>query len=405
LIQTDVLVIGSGGAGCSAALEALKVCQSVHIITKGDFLNSKTSNAQGGIQAAMGVDDSPTLHQEDTLRAGEYQNNIKLVEILTTQAQPTIKWLESLGVIFDRVGSDYLLQKAAGLSQARILSCGDKSGNRLMGPMKQAIQESNVQVLEYAYPKEFIVDEVGFKVLIGSRFNNDQVITAKSIVLACGGYVAPEKRTGIEIKNNIEIPDIYDLIKDIGINVVYPDLVQYHPTGIVNPKQLRRERIPETVRSAGATLLNKNLEEFCDSLATRNKLTKIIIEECKKGNGISTDDGRVGVWLNTPIVEKNHGTGYYQERFPSLNKKFLDLNIDISKEMVLVFPILHYSLGGIEINEKTETNVKGIFAAGEATYGVHGKDRLMGNSLLDIFVFGRLAGKSAAMNTKGNQNN
>lgn len=396
MIETDILIIGSGGSGCAAALEATKFDLKVHLITKGTFLQSKTNNAQGGIQAAIGENDSPELHYQDTLKAGEYQNKAQLAKILAYSAPNTIEWLESVGVEFDRENNQYLLQTAAGLTNPRILSCGDKSGNRLMGPLEQNVLKTRTQISEYTFPTSFHASGDGFIVSTDSRYEGRKTYNCKSIILACGGYVAPEKREGMQEKAGPDIPDIFELLEAIDLKIVFPDLVQYHPTGIILPKEFRRERVPETVRSAGATLLNKNLEEFCDSLETRNKLTKKIAEECKKGNGILTDDGRIGVWLNTPEVSKIQGPGFLENKFPSLYNKFKSKGIDIEKEMILVYPILHYSLGGIEIDDTTSTNIKGIFAAGEATYGVHGKDRLMGNSLLEIFVFGRLAGQNAA---------
>ncbi len=406
-IKTDVLVIGSGGAGCSAAIEASKHGLNVTIITKSDFLNSKTSRAQGGIQAAIGKDDSPEAHFEDTLKAGEYENNKALVKILTDKAPSTVEWLEQTGVVFDRDGDRYKLQGAAGLSHKRILSCGDKSGNRLMAPIKQAVQEKPINIFEFTAPLKIDVNEDGsFQLILKSKGKNDTFdLHCNAIVLACGGYVPQEKKSGMATNAVEAIPDIFDLVKEIGLEIVFPDLMQYHPTGIVSPKAMRRMRVPETFRSAGANLLNKDLKAFCDPLTTRNKLTAIIAEECKNGNGVSTEDGRVGVWLNTPRIEELNGAGYIQKNFPGTYANFLKEGVNIAEEMVLVYPILHYSLGGIKIDENTETSVKGIFSAGEATYGVHGKDRLMGNSLLEIFVFGRRAGVFAAnhcLNKKSN---
>lgn len=396
MINTDILIVGSGGSGCAAGLEAESSNLKITMITKGPFLNSKTFNAQGGIQAAMRNDDTPALHMEDTLKAGEYQNDLELVKILTSNAKDVIAWLENKGVIFDSENGEYILQTAAGLSKPRILSCGDKSGNRLMGPLQKAILQSGIQVQEYTYPKKIYKDGNEFVIETGSRYEGDNTIRSKSIIIASGGYLAPEKREGLEVIPGVIIPDIFDILNSIGIEVVFPDLVQYHPTGILFPKELRRERVPETVRSAGANLLNKDLVAFCDPLETRNKLTNKIINECKIGNGVPSKDGRIGVWLNTPRVTELHGSGFIVKKFPYLYGSFAKLGIDIETEMILVYPILHYSLGGIQIDKTTSTNIEGIFAAGEATYGVHGKDRLMGNSLLDIFVFGRLAGINAA---------
>ena len=392
-----VLIIGTGGAGCAAALEAKKRVDNVQMITKGIFLDSKTAYAQGGIQASIGESDSPEHHIEDTLKAGEYQNNRKLVEILSYKAFEAVQWLENLGVVFDKDGDDYYLQNAGGLSHPRILSCGDKSGNRLMSPIRKAILDNNINVAEYITINDVEAKDGYYLVnLMNVITGESSSHRVKSLIIATGGFIPEDMQSGLSQKTQFKALNTFDLAKMIGLKLVKQDLVQYHPTGIISPKALRRSRIPETVRSAGASLLNKDLKEFCNSLDTRNNLTKRIIKECKDGKGIPTDDGRVGVWLNTPIIDEINGKGFLAKKFPSLYKSFFNLGLDIAENNVLIYPILHYSLGGIIIDENTSTNKTGIFAVGEATYGVHGNDRLMGNSLLEIFVFGRISGEKAA---------
>jgi aspartate oxidase len=172
--------------------------------------------------------------------------------------------------------------------------------------------------------------------------------------------------------------------------------VQYHPTGVILPSALRRVRLPETMRGNGAVLLDRHGEEFADSLMTRNALTQAIVEQCRIGNGVDTADGRRGVWLDTPRMDRLHGAGFTAERYPTFLQMFREQDHDLCTQPVLVYPVLHYSLGGVKLDERCETTVPGCFAAGEVTWGVHGKERLMGNSLLEIFVFGRIAGRNAA---------
>ena len=154
-----------------------------------------------------------------------------------------------------------------------------------------------------------------------------------------------------------------------------------------------------TLRAAGAVLLNASGVPFTDPMITRGMLSDAIVRECAEGRGVATDDGRVGVWLTTSRVDGARGRGYLAKTYPVLYEKFLEAGHDIAARDVLVYPIVHYSLGGIRIDSNAATSVSGLFAAGESTYGVHGKERLMGNSLMDIFVFGRIAGRSAALHS------
>jgi len=205
-----------------------------------------------------------------------------------------------------------------------------------------------------------------------------------------------EKRVGVFNPGQEHIPDGVGLAEQLGAKCENASLNQFHPTGILQPKSLRRERLPETMRAAGARILDKNFTEFVDPLTTRNKLTDAIVNCCDNGFGVVTDDGYQGVWLMTPDIDELNGKGYTASNYPKFYNLFIENNHDISLKPVLIYPIVHYSLGGIAIDENAETTVRGVFAAGETTWGVHGEERLMGNSLLDIFVFGKLAGKNAA---------
>jgi len=394
----DVIVIGSGGAGCSAALIAERAGASVLMLTRAEFLDSKTNWAQGGIQAPLTEDDSPDKLYEDTLAAGEYANEPALTRKLADDATTTVQWLMDIGIEFDRSeDGDLLTRGAAGISVPRVLSCGDASGNRIMAPLQRAIDASRVDVETFRTVvdikregEELIV--TGFDPRDQSEFQR----RASCIVMATGGAVPREKRAGIGFVGDRPPPDTIALAAQIGLEVESPELTQFHPTGIVWPKELRRKPVPEMVRAQGATLSNKHGAPFADEMLTRKKLCDAIVEECEKGNGVYTDDGRVGVWLNTQEVDEKQGAGYTAEHFATLHSKMLDLGQDITKQPVLVYPIAHYTIGGVRIGPNCETNIKGIFAAGEATWGVHGVDRLMGNSLLEVFVFGRAAGKAAA---------
>jgi len=393
-ILYDTVIIGSGGAGCSAAIEAWEMTKKVVILTKGAKDLSKTANAQGGLQAAIGKHDSVDAHYQDTIAAGNKQSNPLLVEVLTQSASKTVEWLENIGVQFDRNNGSYNLKKAAGISNARVLSCGDETGNKLIRPILQKVADLGIPLIENCGVNTIAKIEDKFEIFLSGVASHS--IKAKTVIIATGGLMPREKRLGMEKTLVNSMPDGIELASKLGAKCQHADLVQYHPTGIILPSKLKRERLPETMRGAGAKLLNKHLKEFVDPLKTRNQLSDAIVAECDIGNGVVTEDGRQGVWLTTPDIDKQSGAGYTQQNYPKFYKLFKDLGHDLSKDPVLVYPIVHYSLGGVQIDEKARTTVTNLFAAGETTWGVHGEERLMGNSLLDIFVFGRIAGRSAA---------
>jgi succinate dehydrogenase / fumarate reductase flavoprotein subunit len=182
-----------------------------------------------------------------------------------------------------------------------------------------------------------------------------------------------------------------------GAKLLYAETLQYHPTGVAFPEQIFGALVTEKVRSLGAKLVNKNGEVFMHPLETRDVTAATIIRECsERGNGIDTGNGE-GIWLDTPMIEKIGGEGTIMKRIPAMWRMFDKYGIDIRKEPILIYPTLHYQNGGLDITaDCMTTNVKNLFVAGEAVGGIHGKNRLMGNSLLDIIVFGRSAGQNAA---------
>jgi succinate dehydrogenase / fumarate reductase flavoprotein subunit/L-aspartate oxidase len=397
----DVVVIGSGGAGCAAALTASRAGKSALILTRADFLDSKTSRAQGGIQAPLADNDSAEKLYQDTLAAGEFENDKPLTRLLADHATDTVEWLMDIGIEFDRDDSGNLLQRgAAGISVPRVLSCGDASGNRIMAPLIAAVSDSDINVETYKAVTSISEENCGFEVTaFDPRDDTRHTFSGTSVVLATGGAMPELKRGGLAKVGQRHAPDSIELASEIGLEIENPDLTQFHPTGIVIPKALRRKPVPELVRGVGANLTNANGDVFADHLLTRKKLCDAIVKECDEGRCITTEDGRKGVYLNTPLVNHLNGDGYFETHFATLYNELIENGVDPNVEPVLVYPIAHYSLGGIKIGPNCETTISGIFAAGEATWGVHGKDRLMGNSLLEIFVFGRIAGTSAALYT------
>lgn len=393
----DILIIGSGGAGCSAAIEASKTTKNILMVTKGDFLHSKTARAQGGIQASIGENDSPSLHYEDTLKAGENVNNRAMVKVLTEHASDTITWLEEFGVYFDKTDDKYDLSSAAGLTFPRILTCGGEAGERILKPLAVHVQKLGISILEHIGVTDIIKEGDYFKVFLSNKDDSITTARSKTVIIASGGFIQKELEIGLTKSSEVsKALNTLRIAKNLNLEIMNTDLMQYHPTGVVSPNTLRRERLPETMRGDGATLVNKFQEPFVDSLITRGKLTEAIIEECRQERCVSTGNGYRGVWMKTQNIDQIHGKGYLAQKYPKLYKTFLEKGVDISQDPVLVYPVLHYSLGGIKSNAKTETNLLGCYVAGEASWGVHGSDRLMGNALLEIFVFGRIAGQEAA---------
>ncbi|MGB0684435.1 MAG: FAD-dependent oxidoreductase [Magnetovibrionaceae bacterium] len=402
-----LLVVGAGGAGCAAALEAKQAGIDVVIVTKADALDSKTARSQGGVQAALGPGDSAQTHFQDTISAGNSKNNPELVRLMVEQAPQIVAWLEGLGVAFDRNDQGYVLKQAAGLTHPRVLGCGDETGRRIIAPLLEAVERAEIPLFEQTAvetlrAKTTAEGTTGFVVELHQEAGRFE-ITADSVILATGGLIPRERRAGMVFEGPSAAPDGAELGQEIGADLINPDLSQMHPTGVISPEPLRREVLPETVRGLGANLLNRHREPFTDPLATRQKLTDAIVRECEAGNGVETPDGRQGVWLTTPDVDRINGPGTLAETIPRLYSVFREYGVDLSSEPVLVYPVLHYSLGGLVINQNAETTVPGLFAAGEVTWGVHGEDRLMGNSLTDIFVFGRRAGVCAARYLSGSK--
>ena len=226
------------------------------------------------------------------------------------------------------------------------------------------------------------------------------VAKAKTVILATGGAGRLHYQ-GFPTSNHYgATADGLVLGYRAGAKLLYPDTLQYHPTGAAFPAQIYGALVTEKVRSVGAMLVNVNGEVFMNPLETRDVAAAAIIRECSdRGNGVPTPEGRA-VWLDTPMIELKHGEGTIEKRIPAMMRMFAKHGIDIRREPILVYPTLHYQNGGLHITPDGQTDVENLFAAGEVVGGIHGRNRLMGNSLLDIIVFGRSAGKNAAAKAK-----
>ena len=226
------------------------------------------------------------------------------------------------------------------------------------------------------------------------------VAKAKTVVLATGGAGRLHYQ-GFPTSNHYgATADGLILAYRAGARLLYPDTLQYHPTGAAYPAQIYGALVTEKVRSLGAMLINVNGEAFMNPLETRDVSAASVIRECSdRGNGVPTPEG-YAVWLDTPMIEVKNGAGTIEKRIHAMMRMFGKYGIDIRKEPILIYPTLHYQNGGVKITDDGQTDIENLYAAGEVVGGIHGRNRLMGNSLLDIIVFGRNAGRHASEKAK-----
>lgn len=405
--DVDVLIIGGGGAGTVASLFAYESgvpLDKILIATKLRHGDANSMMAQGGIQAADRPDDSPALHYLDIYGGGHFTNKIELARALALDAPKIINWHESLGVMYDRQDDgEFQELSGGGTCRNRMHSCKDYSGMELLRNIRDAARNLEIPVLEFCPIIEFLMDDKDH-VAGGIAFNLETyeyyVIRAKATILATGG-------SGRLHLSNYPTTNHYGATGDglimayhVGANLLDLDTIQIHPTGDAFPEPIVGILSTEKIRGLGAIPINKNGDPFVFPLEPRDVESAAFINECKKGNGIVTPTGMPGVWLDSPMINIIHGEGTTETKLAGEVRKFKRFGIDMTKHPILVYPTLHYQNGGVEINEKCETKIPGLFAAGEVTGGVHGKNRLMGNSLLDYNVFGRRAGIYAAQYVK-----
>ena len=403
--DVDVLVIGGGGAGASAAITAHSMGSKVMMVTKLRIGDSNTMMAEGGIQAADKENDSPAIHYLDAFGGGHFAAKHELLYKLVNEAPDAIKWLSDLGVMFDKdENGNMITTHGGGTSRKRMHACKDYSGAEIMRTLRDEVINRDIPVVDFTSAIEIIKDENGNAagaVLMNMETKEILVARAKTVIIATGGAGRLHYQ-GFPTSNHYgATADGLVLAYRVGAKLLYADTLQYHPTGAAEPTQIFGALVTEKVRSLGAQLVNKDGEAFVYSLETRDVTASCIIRECNiRGKGIKTTEGQ-GVWLDTPMIDMINGEGTIENRIPAMLRMFGKYGIDIRKEPILIYPTLHYQNGGIDINDNGETTfVKNLFVAGEAVGGIHGRNRLMGNSLLDIIVFGRNAGKYASQRAK-----
>ena len=408
----DVLVIGGGGAGASAALLARENGADVLLTTKLRFGDANTMMAQGGIQAADKENDSPAIHFLDVMGGGAFTNDPDLVEALVMDAPSVIAWLESLGAMFDKDPDGTMRTiHGGGTSRKRMHAARDYTGAEIMRTLRDEVRAfgdggdskggatAAIQVWEFRPVVELLLDEKGRAagaVLRDLDTGRLMVVHAKAVIIATGGSGRLHYQ-GFPTTNHYGATgDGLVLAYRAGAKLSFIDTMQYHPTGAAYPEQILGQLVTEKVRGLGAQVCNAEGEQFVYPLETRDVEAAAFIRECTEAaRGVVTPTGQPAVWLDAPMIDLLKSPGTIARELPAMVRQYKRFDIDLVHEPILVYPTLHYQNGGIAIWADGSTGVPGLFVAGEAAGGIHGRNRLMGNSLLDICVFGRRTGRTA----------
>jgi succinate dehydrogenase / fumarate reductase, flavoprotein subunit len=402
--EHDVLIIGAGGAGLRAAIEALAQGASVGVVCKSLLGKAHTVMAEGGIAAAMAnVDpaDNWRTHFRDTMRGGKMLNNWRMAQLHAQEAPARIHELEQWGALFDRTEDGQILQRAfGGHTFRRLCHVGDRTGLEMI----RTLQDRGVHMGFDVYMECTVVQLLkdGPRIAGAIAYWREQgrfvVFKAKSVVIATGGI---GKAWPITSNSWEYTGDGMALAYEAGAELLDMEFVQFHPTGMVWPPGVQGILVTEAVRGEGGILRNKSGERFMErydpkrmELSTRDIVSRAIYTEVREGRG--TEHG--GAYLDI----SHKPAEYVKRKLPSMYHQFKELaDVDITKQPMEVGPTCHYVMGGIRVDAETaQTAVPGLFAAGEAAAGLHGANRLGGNSLSDLLVFGGRAGLAAANHAK-----
>ncbi len=403
--ETDVLVIGGGGAGTAAALLAQEDGVKVIIANKLRHGDANTMMAEGGIQAVEKAEkDSPFYHYLDTMGGGHFKNIAELVYRLVTDAPKVIRWLEGLGVMLNKnPDGSFQLVHLGGTSRKRVHFASDITGAEIMRTLRDEARNrpGDIRVLEFVPAVELVLNEHGHcagAVLYNLETEEYFIIKAKAVIMATGGSGRLHLRGFMTTNHYGATGDGLVMTYRAGVGLCFLHTAQFHPTGAVFPEQAEGLLITEKFRGAGANLVNIDGEQFVFEREPRDVEVACVIRECTEmGKGVPTPTGKVGVWLDSPMIDVMYGEGTVQRDFVGKYTVFKRYGIDISKEPMLIYPTLHYQNGGLEYNDDCQSSIPGLYIAGEVGGGVHGENRLGGNSLMDVLVFGRIAGRNAAI--------
>jgi succinate dehydrogenase / fumarate reductase flavoprotein subunit len=405
--ETDVLIIGGGGAGSAAALLAREEGAQVLVVTKLRHGDANTMMAQGGIQAADKPEDNPVIHYLDVMGGGHFSNDPDLVEALVRDAPEAIAWLESLGCMFDKEPDGTLITiHGGGTSRKRMHSARDYSGAEIMRTLRDEVRSypDEIEVIEFAPAIELIMDDKGQAagaVLLNLETGEHYIVRAKTTVIATGGSGRLHYQDFATTNHYGATGDGVILAYRVGADVSFLDTMQYHPTGAAYPAQIVGLLVTEKVRGLGAQVCNIEGNQFVYPRETRDVEASAIIRECVDvDKGIKTPSGFVGVWLDSPMIDLIHGPGTIEKELPAMVRQFARFGVDIVRDPILVYPTLHYQNGGVSLKANGATSIPNLYGAGEISGGVHGRNRLMGNSLLEVTVYGRRAGRAAGQRCK-----
>ncbi len=398
--EHDILIIGAGGAGMRAAVEATENGLSVGIVTKSLLGKAHTVMAEGGMAAAIAnvdSDDSWRQHFIDTMKGGKFINNWRMAEIHAKESPDRVYELEQWGALFNRTPEGKISQRPFGAhTYRRLAHVGDRTGLELIRTMQEKVLATDAKVYMETTVTKLLQDASGRVVgtLAYTRENGKFIhYKAKAVVMATGGWGRIFKVTSNSWEGT---GDGAILAYDVGAEMVDMEMVQFHPTGMVWPPGVRGLLVTEGVRGEGGVLKNSEGRRYMEDydpermeLSSRDVVARANFSEVQAGRG--SEHG--GVYLDITHL----GYEGIMQKLPTMHEQFLKLaDVDIAKEPMEVFPTIHYTMGGIKVeSEHCATTVPGLFAAGECSGGLHGANRLGGNSLSDLLVFGRRAGMGA----------
>ncbi|EDZ62947.1 succinate dehydrogenase/fumarate reductase flavoprotein subunit [Sulfurimonas gotlandica GD1] len=388
-MRSDVLIIGAGGAGLVAAINAHESGAKVRVITKEYPTRSQTSMAQGGINAALGNagEDSVEAHVQNTLKSAHGIANEEAVRLLCESAPDAVEWLDSIGVCFSRTKDAKIAQRTlGGASAPRACYAQDYTGLKILHTLYDRCLSLGIEILNERYLLNFITQApekadtyIGGATVLNIRTGEVETYESASVIVATGGYARIYDKHSTNSTGSTG-DGIAAAIR-AGARLSDMEFVQFHPTALKNSSIL----ISESARGAGGFLLNSKGERFTNELAPRDEVARAINDEIQKGEDVFLDI-------------RHLGEEFIDEELPQ-ERKLAKLyeNVDPVYDLIPIKPVAHYTMGGIEVDKNSQTKIKGLYAVGEcANHKVHGANRLGGNSLLELIVFGREAGKNAA---------